>query len=1129
MKQTTWFKPNLGRGAWMLLFMLLTTTTAWADLAGSGTKDDPYQITTAADLMTMSGQTLSTDLDGVYFQLMNDIAFNKLDINNLSSIASGDYYFQGVFDGGGHTIRGIRIETHTTQKGLFASIGVHGVVKNLNVADTEIKAYNMSGIIASYSEGVIENCHVGSDVLLHAINPNGSQYGGIAGLVRAGRITNCVCEANITLNDATGGYNSMGGIVGELNGGKVEDCVFTGSLQTSSLSTCTNNFAVVGKYFNGTISNCYYTKSTLNGGYSNVSLAYTITCPPQYDAYEGTWKGVSFDGKFYLESGATFYLYSMYSMGNSTCIFDVRKTSDNSLVQAGVVDCYVMPDYDITLIAKEPWETMAYPGSETKMECPVFIGYFDEYTRSQYVIPASDLADMNGKDISALTFYTATNYSYTTESTVDVYLKEVNYTSITAYETKASSTVVYHGTLDIVETAPFGATLTIEFDTPYSYHGGNLMIGMENTDATDWNEIYFYGQEVTGASIAGFSTNSLDDVKATPQNFIPMTTFTCGSVMPQSPQQLTTSDLASKTVTISWTAPNANVTGYKYQYMPAGAYWTDLASTTTTSVNLTGLTHETDYSFRVKAIYSDGESSWRSLNFTTLEGCPKPTNLTAANITTNTADLSWTGTANAYNVVYKKADGIENIISKEEFSAGRPTGWEVRLGLLSKVMSTGNFDDDWDRWRFNEGEGYKVFDSHAITNNTYKDHKDWLITPEYAIGANMCLNFDLALTSYFGAAETNGTDDRFVVLISTDNMATWTILREWNNSGSAYVYNDIATDGENITLDLSSYASQNVRIGFYAESTVQNAQNYIHIDNVAIGQLSQNAWQDVVTNNPYITLTGLTADSKYEYQIQADYGTDGLSQWTDIASFNTLPTIVLANNSTENTDVIIANKGKTCQIVLADRTLYKDGDWNTICLPFNVVLAGSVLEGAEARTMSNASISNKTLNLTFSNPVEELIAGVPYIIKWTSGENIVNPVFNGVTIYKPMWGFDPYIYYNGIFFCGTYDKLTIASEDRSLLLLGANNQLFYPDGKATSTIGACRAYFVIDDNNSAARQFTGFSISFEDDTPTSIGLIESKESLEKTDVWYGIDGRGYNSKPSKKGLYIVNGKKVAVK
>ena len=1126
MKQTTRLKTNNVRATLMLLCMLLTSTTAWADLAGSGTQADPYQIKSANDLLTMSEQSLSSDFEGVYFQLMNDIAFNKLDINSLYSIASGDYYFQGVFDGGGHTIRGIRIETHTTEKGLFATIGVKGVVKNLNVADTEIKAYNMSGIIASYSEGTIENCHVGSDVLLHAINPNGSQYGGIAGLVRAGRITNCVCEANITLNDATGGYNSMGGIVGELNGGKVESCVFTGSLQLSSLSTCTNNFAVVGKYFNGTISNCYYTKSELNGGYGNVSLAYTITCPSQYSAYESTDKGVFFDGKFYIESGATFYLYSWYGMGNSSCMFDVRKTSDNSLVLANVVDCYVMPAYDITLSAKEPWETTVYPGSETNQKCPAYIYYFDEYTRSQFVIPASDLADMNGKDITSLTFYTTKDYSYTTESTVDVYLKEVNYTSITAYETKASSTVVYHGTLSIVS-ADWGGMLTIEFDTPYSYHGGNLMIGMENTDATDWNEIYFYGQEVTGASIADYSS-SLDDVKATAQNFIPMTTFTCGAIMPQSPLQLTTSDLTSKTATISWTVPNANVTGYKYQYMPAGAYWTDLASTTTTSVNLTGLTHETDYSFRVKAIYSDGESSWRSLDFTTLEGCPKPTDLTAANITTTSAKLSWTGTANAYNVVYKKADGIGNIISKEEFSTGRPTGWEVRLGLLSKVMSTGNFDDDWNRWRFNEGESYEVFDSHAITNNCYKDHKDWLITPEYAISANMCLNFDLALTSYFGEAETNGTDDRFVVLISTDNMATWTILREWNNSGSAYVYNDIATDGENVTLDLSSYASQNVRIGFYAESTVQNADNYIHIDNVAIGQFTQNEWQNVVTNNPYITLTGLTADSKYEYQIQADYGTDGLSQWTDIASFNTLPTIVLANNSTENTDVIEANKGKACQVVLADRTLYKDGDWNTICLPFDVVITGSVLEGAEARRLTGASVSNETLNLTFSNPVDELKAGMPYIIRWASGENIVNPVFDVVTIYNPMWGFDPYNYYNNIFFRGTYNKLTIASENRSVLLLGANNQLFYPDGKAASTIGACRAYFTIEDNNYEARQFTGFNLNFEDNTPTSIGLIESKESTEKTDVWYGLDGRKFNGKPAKKGLYIVNGKKVAV-
>ena len=33
-------------------------------------------------------------------------------------------------------------------------------------------------------------------------------------------------------------------------------------------------------------------------------------------------------------------------------------------------------------------------------------------------------------------------------------------------------------------------------------------------------------------------------------------------------------------------------------------------------------------------------------------------------------------------------------------------------------------------------------------------------------------------------------------------------------------------------------------------------------------------------------------------------------------------------------------------IMLLHRTLYKDGDWNTLCLPFDVALEGSVLEGA---------------------------------------------------------------------------------------------------------------------------------------------------------------------------------------
>ena len=76
--------------------------------------------------------------------------------------------------------------------------------------------------------------------------------------------------------------------------------------------------------------------------------------------------------------------------------------------------------------------------------------------------------------------------------------------------------------------------------------------------------------------------------------------------------------------------------------------------------------------------------------------------------------------------------------------------------------------------------------------------------------------------------------------------------------------------------------------------------------------------------------------------------------------------------------------GQQVNVALSDRTLYRDGDWNTLCLPFDVELEGSPLQGGEARTLSEASFSDGTLTLNFSDPVTTLTAGTPYIIKWNA-------------------------------------------------------------------------------------------------------------------------------------------------
>ncbi len=58
-------------------------------------------------------------------------------------------------------------------------------------------------------------------------------------------------------------------------------------------------------------------------------------------------------------------------------------------------------------------------------------------------------------------------------------------------------------------------------------------------------------------------------------------------------------------------------------------------------------------------------------------------------------------------------------------------------------------------------------------------------------------------------------------------------MRLWDNAGSPYVYNNISNTGETIILDLSSYSGI-VRIGFYGESTVTNADNDLFVDNVIV-------------------------------------------------------------------------------------------------------------------------------------------------------------------------------------------------------------------------------------------------------------------------------------------------------
>ena len=82
------------------------------------------------------------------------------------------------------------------------------------------------------------------------------------------------------------------------------------------------------------------------------------------------------------------------------------------------------------------------------------------------------------------------------------------------------------------------------------------------------------------------------------------------------------------------------------------------------------------------------------------------------------------------------------------------------------------------------------------------------------------------------------------------------------------------------------------------------------------------------------------------------------------------------------------------------------------------------------------------------------------------------------------------------------------------------------DGGAAFTSGAHKAWLALPPSISFARGFFGLP---GDGETTGICPAEIKETAERAGLWYSLDGRKLNGKPSAKGVYIVGGKKVVIK
>ena len=167
-------------------------------------------------------------------------------------------------------------------------------------------------------------------------------------------------------------------------------------------------------------------------------------------------------------------------------------------------------------------ELTVYDGTNSNEYVPVYGNWADAYLKSEFVIPATDLADMNGATISALKFYFKEAPSKQWTGTFQVFLKEVPATTMSSFSGIDGATIVYEGTFNVVS-----SQLPIEFTSDYEYQGGNLLVGVYQTVKGNYASSSFYGvgQSYTSA-VSGYNSTSLENVSATGRAFIPKTTFT---------------------------------------------------------------------------------------------------------------------------------------------------------------------------------------------------------------------------------------------------------------------------------------------------------------------------------------------------------------------------------------------------------------------------------------------------------------------------------------------------------------------------------------------------------------------------------------------------------------------------
>ena len=577
----------------------------------------------------------------------------------------------------------------------------------------------------------------------------------------------------------------------------------------------------------------------------------------------------------------------------------------------------------------------------------------------------------------------------------------------------------------------------------------------------------------------------------------------------------------------------------------AAGNWSDGITTEEESYQLTDLTANTPYEWQVKGICgTDDESSWTTSTFKTIElgtknfvtegnwnvadnwfpaGVPTINDkvIISANATIPAGVVATAKKITLDNATLTIADGgqlkqngnVEVIMKKEIASYGTGSAnWHfiasplttTRLTYITDWSYVNALDGNYDLFGFDptqalEWINYRSSSGHALftssnNNPVFVQQTGYL----YANEEDMTLQFEGST-----AVKSNGNvlsqeltfDDT-----SSDPFNGWELI------GNPYTCN--------------GYISYSGDATFYKMNAAGDGLE---------------AYEDGVELAPGEgAFIKVSASGTITYSSEAPEGFTSTST-TDAETLPLLPLHGLATNQDANIlelanegiedDELAQYVGGTTNVKLAGRTIVGNGTLNTICLPFDITIAGSPLDGATAYELTETDFTDHTLTLNFTT-VDALVAGKPYFIKWASGGGVENPVFRNVTIGAVNATSTNFVETDQLYFQGTYQAVTFDENDKRKLYLGSDNNLYYP-AAAGITVNAFRGFFVL--NGIDAGDIASQAIVLGDGETTEIISIDNSQLAIDNDAWYTLKGQKIGKKPTTTGVYIHNGRKVIVK